>query len=435
MKSIIKINLVFIFILVVNSLSSQECEPILTYSQSTFSSTSGSNNSFTGNISGSNWTAINTPDILKTEWENSCSNGFECDENTPNKIVRRDISSNVQIESTNINSGFVDFDATIHSKNDNMLGARHGEGISVNVKLDPNKKYLLRFSQGNARRHRPKQRKNSARWVVTLDDMPIGKSKYIPIAEYDLPFTWHESTIIIEPSHTKSASENRVLKIVMESLFNKFYKVTQPPSHYSHSKDMNYMLIDNITLIQEGTCKELPAISSRDNSSFIPKVSNDNDEFNYIISAWVKETQTEGTALSSYSSSIDITFSNGTTTSSIHSFSPQGAIIEGWQRIEGMFSIPEGSTTINIAFNKSVDLESVYYDDIRIHNAEGNMKSFVYDPLTQRLMAELDENNYATLYEYDNEGGLVRVKKETERGVYTIQETRSGNILKENINN
>jgi hypothetical protein len=40
-------------------------------------------------------------------------------------------------------------------------------------------------------------------------------------------------------------------------------------------------------------------------------------------------------------------------------------------------------------------------------------------------MAELDENNYATFYEYDLEGGLVRVKKETEKGVYTIQETRS----------
>ncbi len=56
------------------------------------------------------------------------------------------------------------------------------------------------------------------------------------------------------------------------------------------------------------------------------------------------------------------------------------------------------------------------------------MKSFVYDEATQRLMAELDENNYATFYEYDQEGGLIRVKKETERGVYTIQETRSNTI-------
>ena len=56
------------------------------------------------------------------------------------------------------------------------------------------------------------------------------------------------------------------------------------------------------------------------------------------------------------------------------------------------------------------------------------MKSFVYDQKTQRLMAELDENNYSTFYEYDLEGGLIRIKKETERGVFTIQETRRGNV-------
>ncbi|WP_452223464.1 hypothetical protein [Lacinutrix chionoecetis] len=72
-----------------------------------------------------------------------------------------------------------------------------------------------------------------------------------------------------------------------------------------------------------------------------------------------------------------------------------------------------------------------FYDDIRIHPFNGNMKSFVYDPITQRLMAELDENNYATMYEYDEEGGLIRVKKETEKGVFTIQETRSKSATKE----
>jgi hypothetical protein len=45
-------------------------------------------------------------------------------------------------------------------------------------------------------------------------------------------------------------------------------------------------------------------------------------------------------------------------------------------------------------------------------------------------MAELDENNYATFYEYDDEGTLTRVKKETEKGIKTIRETRSA-LLKE----
>ncbi|MBS1565364.1 MAG: hypothetical protein JST39_13305, partial [Bacteroidetes bacterium] len=42
-----------------------------------------------------------------------------------------------------------------------------------------------------------------------------------------------------------------------------------------------------------------------------------------------------------------------------------------------------------------------------------------------RLMAELDENNYATFYEYDDDRTLVRGKKETQRGIKTIKETRS----------
>ena len=42
-------------------------------------------------------------------------------------------------------------------------------------------------------------------------------------------------------------------------------------------------------------------------------------------------------------------------------------------------------------------------------------------------MAELDERNYAKIYEYDEQGKLTRVKKETEMGVMTIQENRENN--------
>jgi hypothetical protein len=71
---------------------------------------------------------------------------------------------------------------------------------------------------------------------------------------------------------------------------------------------------------------------------------------------------------------------------------------------------------------------NVFFDDIRLHPFNANMKSFVYSPINLRLLAELDENNYATFYEYDDEGTLIRVKKETERGVKTIKESRSALI-------
>ncbi|WP_308993696.1 immunoglobulin domain-containing protein [Mariniflexile litorale] len=109
-------------------------------------------------------------------------------------------------------------------------------------------------------------------------------------------------------------------------------------------------------------------------------------------------------------------------------FSSQGAIIDGWQRVLGEFTIPVDAKLLNINLKSNSTSVNTYFDDIRIHPFDSNMKTFVYHPETQRLMSELDENNYATFYEYDLEGGLVRVKKETEKGVYTIQETRSGNV-------
>ena len=109
-------------------------------------------------------------------------------------------------------------------------------------------------------------------------------------------------------------------------------------------------------------------------------------------------------------------------------FTTEGSVIDGWQRISTDFTIPIEATNMTISLeNNAQGNINAYFDDLRFHPYDANMKSFVYDPVTQRLQAELDENNYATFYEYDTEGGLVRVKKETERGVYTIQETRSGN--------
>ena len=157
--------------------------------------------------------------------------------------------------------------------------------------------------------------------------------------------------------------------------------------------------------------------NTEDCSSFRPEPGEE-----YIISAWVKEDLAEQV----------MTYANGQLKISFvgageeYDLYPKGEIIDGWQRILDFIRIPGNATDINIELvNGSSNI--IYYDDIRVHPYHSNLKSFVYDPENLRLMAELDENNYATYYEYDKEGGLVRVKKETEKGVYTLQETRSGN--------
>jgi hypothetical protein len=106
--------------------------------------------------------------------------------------------------------------------------------------------------------------------------------------------------------------------------------------------------------------------------------------------------------------------------------SPAGNLVEGWQRYESIVDIPANATHMSVSLQAS-DTDATYFDDIRIHPFNAQMKSFVYDAVNLRLM---DENNYATFFEYDDDGTLVRVKKETERGVQTIRESRSA-LLKE----
>jgi len=103
---------------------------------------------------------------------------------------------------------------------------------------------------------------------------------------------------------------------------------------------------------------------------------------------------------------------------------PAGPIIDGWQKYEGSFIAPSisSSMTLNLV---NTGPAAIYFDDIRMQPFNSNIKSYVYDPVNLRLVSELDANNYATFYEYDEEGTLIRTKVETKEGIKTVTETRS----------
>jgi hypothetical protein len=145
-----------------------------------------------------------------------------------------------------------------------------------------------------------------------------------------------------------------------------------------------------------------------------------------VVSAWVKEDAPCITGMY-LNNSLELQFNNGSPSNFI--LKPKGPVIEGWQRIEDTLTIPPTATNVTVKL-RSLSSTAVFFDDIRIHPFNANMKSFVYNPVNIRLMAELDENNYATFYEYDDDGTLIRVKKETERGIKTLKETRSA-LLKD----
>ncbi|MEM9919109.1 MAG: hypothetical protein AAF990_13490 [Bacteroidota bacterium] len=111
-------------------------------------------------------------------------------------------------------------------------------------------------------------------------------------------------------------------------------------------------------------------------------------------------------------------------------FRAAGPVIDGWQRVEGKIEAAGNAETMTIRLGNDGSTVDAYFDDFRFHPWQSNMQSYVYDPFSLRLMATLDQNNYASFYEYDDEGLLVRTKRETEKGIVTLQEGRT--VLKSN---
>jgi len=143
----------------------------------------------------------------------------------------------------------------------------------------------------------------------------------------------------------------------------------------------------------------------------------------YVLSAWVKESRT-GIVTEYTDAKVQVEFTdqnNATTSTDIQA---SGLLIESWQRVNGTFEVPVGTKSISIKIIGATDVET-WFDDLRVHPEKATMKTFAYDATTLRNMAAMDENNYATFYEYDAEGSLIRVKKETAKGIITIQENKT----------
>jgi hypothetical protein len=102
-------------------------------------------------------------------------------------------------------------------------------------------------------------------------------------------------------------------------------------------------------------------------------------------------------------------------------FQAVGPVIEGWQQVKGSFTCPIAQSKMEVTFRPG-SAGTVWFDDLRLHPNNGNMKSYVYDLRDYRLTAILDEENFASLFYYDDEGNLFLSKKETERGRKTISE-------------
>lgn len=225
--------------------------------------------------------------------------------------------------------------------------------------------------------------------------------------------------------------------------FNKDCFATQDFLFLIDPKESNY-LYNNLIESRYTCSKKIPVEVCDDCVGFRPNPGEP-----YIISAWVKQERKDqvinykaspvgaflGIKLKFYKINEDGSINESYTDSYLTTINceiVQGEMIEGWQRIFKQFKMPKPSYpyVIRIELQNEDNAKPAFFDDIRIHPVDSNLKSFVYDAETNKLMVELDENNFGTFYEYDKEGGLIRVKKETSKGIKTIQETRQSNTLR-----
>ncbi len=140
----------------------------------------------------------------------------------------------------------------------------------------------------------------------------------------------------------------------------------------------------------------------------------------YIFSCWTRNTS--GSTLPSVAVS-QLNSSNATITSATITLTAKTNAIDGWTQLEGSFEVDGSAAKVRVSLPANY-----YFDDFRVFPSASNMKAFVYHPFNHKLIATLDENNFATFYEYDYEGQLVRINKETERGILTAQESRRANV-------
>lgn len=222
------------------------------------------------------------------------------------------------------------------------------------------------------------------------------------------PFDYNQNYSSLIESNSVSPIETGTITTGTHSLASNFIGNKKYVLEVTASACNGYLNFTN-TDYDDECSKEIPC------DNCLPKFQPVDDR--YVVSAWVKELAGSTSGALNYTHSL-LKVTSGAFVDTLY---PAGQIIDGWQRIEGVI---QTNAVGNLKMELIVSSGTSYFDDIRVFPYDGSMITYVYDPVTLRLMAEMDERNYAKIYEYDEEGKLIRVKKETEKGIMTIQENR-----------
>lgn len=150
----------------------------------------------------------------------------------------------------------------------------------------------------------------------------------------------------------------------------------------------------------------------------------------YVYSFWVKGDYTCGSNCTDWS--VDYIYHDGSNEQFTTFDIDQANItlpVEGWTKVELVVQIPSGTINnsspyhgMRLSFDNASTFNTI--DDLRFHPYNSYLSTYVYDIEDYKTLAELDNQNFATFYEYDINRNLYQVKKETVRGIKTLQTVR-----------
>ena len=152
----------------------------------------------------------------------------------------------------------------------------------------------------------------------------------------------------------------------------------------------------------------------------------------YLLTFWVYGDEYDNATFLNDYPDFELEIKEGTST--LTPTVRKGKLLDGWQRYEARFQLLGGPTAsvLEVHLKNNGSGGSFYVDDFRIQPFRSGMQTYAYDPVSLRLMAAMDDHGYATFYQYDQEGNLVGVKQETEKGIQSLNESR--NYVKPELN-
>lgn len=106
----------------------------------------------------------------------------------------------------------------------------------------------------------------------------------------------------------------------------------------------------------------------------------------------------------------------------------QVAVVGEWTLFQAVIEdvdqwLAPGATTYQLRINQLTFGQIKLLDDLKIAPLTAESHAAVYDLNNFRLLASFGDSHFATLYQYNDEGQLLRKRVETERGIKTVEET------------